>query len=247
MGEDKLRVGEVEFFLSIDPSTYSQPSTVDRFVLLKTKIQIDFFARHAPIDVKNIVDLGIYKGGSVVLYQELFSPNRIVGLDLVSERVEALDQYIAQRALGERIRLYYGTDQGDRRLLSTIVRKNFGSEPLDLVVDDASHMYEPTKTSFNLLFPLLRPGGVYVIEDWGWAHWDDAYYQGATHSFAEEKTALSKLILELVMVSASRPGMIREIHLRPANAYVVRGNTSIPPGFDITSSYLSSGRQLLSE
>jgi predicted methyltransferase len=35
---------------------------------------------------------------------------------------------------------------------------------LDLVVDDTSHL-GPTRASFNTLFPRLRPGGVYVIED----------------------------------------------------------------------------------
>jgi hypothetical protein len=45
------------------------------------------------------------------------------------------------------------------------------SAPLDLVIDDASHIYGPTKASFQALFPLLRPGGLYLIEDWAWAHW----------------------------------------------------------------------------
>ena len=39
-------------------------------------------------------------------------------------------------------------------------------EPLDLVIDDASHLYGPTMASFEVLFPRLRPGGLYVIEDW---------------------------------------------------------------------------------
>ena len=39
------------------------------------------------------------------------------------------------------------------------------------MIDDASHMYEHTKVSFETLFPLLRPGGQYIIEDWSWACW----------------------------------------------------------------------------
>ncbi|MFP3608175.1 class I SAM-dependent methyltransferase, partial [Paraburkholderia sp. SIMBA_053] len=41
-----------------------------------------------------------------------------------------------------------------------------------LVVDDASHFYEQTKTSFKTLFPLVRPGGLYIIEDWNWSFQD---------------------------------------------------------------------------
>jgi predicted O-methyltransferase YrrM len=244
-GNDTLRVGATEFYLSTDSTTYSAVSTTNRLTLLKTKKQLDFFARHAPSTVHNIVDLGIYKGGSIALYHELFRPKRIVGLDLISERAPALDEFISRNSLDDTIRLYYNTDQSDRNALESIMRENFGEEPIDLVVDDASHLYEPTKRSLNELLPRLRPGGVYVIEDWGWAHWPDEYYQGSTHPFTGEVTPLSKLILELVMVNASRPGLVNEIHIRPANVYLVRGREPNSPGIDIASSYSSSGYNLL--
>ena len=38
------------------------------------------------------------------------------------------------------------------------------------MIDDASHLYEPSLASFETLFPLLRPGGTYIIEDWKWEH-----------------------------------------------------------------------------
>jgi hypothetical protein len=41
---------------------------------------------------------------------------------------------------------------------------------LDLVLDDCSHLYEPTRASFNEPFPRLRPRGAYVIEDRQSAH-----------------------------------------------------------------------------
>src|SRR4029077_11377083 len=37
---------------------------------------------------------------------------------------------------------------------------------IDVVIDDASHLYGPTRRSFEILFPLLKPGGAYIIEDW---------------------------------------------------------------------------------
>jgi cephalosporin hydroxylase len=36
----------------------------------------------------------------------------------------------------------------------------------DLFVDDASHDGNLTVATLRLLWPLLRPGGIYVIEDW---------------------------------------------------------------------------------
>jgi hypothetical protein len=42
--------------------------------------------------------------------------------------------------------------------------------PLDLVIDDASHRLRETISSFEVLFPLLRPGGLFLLEDWDWQH-----------------------------------------------------------------------------
>lgn len=36
----------------------------------------------------------------------------------------------------------------------------------DLIIDDASHRGLLTQASFDLLWPLVSPGGFYVIEDW---------------------------------------------------------------------------------
>jgi len=46
----------------------------------------------------------------------------------------------------------------------------------DLIVDDASHDGGKTLETFRLLWPLVSPGGYYVVEDWmvalGWPGWD---------------------------------------------------------------------------
>jgi hypothetical protein len=67
-------------------------------------------------------------------------------------------------------------------------------------VDDASHTYEETRTSFEFLFPLLSPGGIYVIEDWSWAHHPD--YQSADARFSNHR-ALSNLLFEQIMLLGS--------------------------------------------
>jgi hypothetical protein len=72
------------------------------------------------------------------------------------------------------VRPHYGVDQADRARLREIVRREIGDRPIDLVVDDASHLYLPTLATFEVLFPLLRPGGRFVIEDWRWQHKVDA-------------------------------------------------------------------------
>lgn len=248
-GEEHLRVGNTNFIVTTDPSTWDEAeSRSDQFVLLKNRRLIETLLRLAPKRVENVLDLGIFKGGSVALYSELFSPKRLVGIELDCNRVDALDQFISRHSLGEQIRLHYGINQNDLGLLAAILQENFGDDPLDMVVDDCSHMYEPTKRSLNMLLPRLRPGGLYVIEDWGWAHWPAERWQGSQHQFVDEETPLSQLILELVMVAASRPDLIRELTIWHSAVYITTGDEVISDGgFDISKSYLTDGRRILCE
>ena len=66
---------------------------------------------------------------------------------------------------------------------------------LDLVVDDASHLYEQTRTSLKFLFPLLSPGGTYLIEDWAWSHRENAQVKGHPWS---RMPSMTNLVFELV-------------------------------------------------
>jgi predicted O-methyltransferase YrrM len=244
-----LEIGDTHFLLTIDRGDWkANESDADRFILAKTKWMVESLASRAPDRVDNIVDLGIFKGGSVALFHELFSPKHLVGIDREVDRVDALDQFIARHTLGDVVHLYYGTSQDDRARLTSIVHENFGDEPLDLVVDDCSHMYEQTKASLDILLPRLREGGLYLIEDWAWAHWPAEHWQGATHQFAAERTPLSKLILELAMVVGSRPGLIREMNIQRGSVYLTRGKEVVSdPRFDISEAYLTAGRTILNE
>jgi SAM-dependent methyltransferase len=243
---EHLQVGKTHFDLTIDREAWdSADSECDRFPLLKMDYMIDRLVEIAPERVGNVVDLGIFKGGSVALYAELFRPRRLVGIDRLPDRVESLDEFVIQRALSDVVRLYYGTDQGDGAALRRILREEFGDEPLDLVVDDCSHVYGPTKAALNVLLPRLRPGGLYVIEDWGWAHWEGDYWQGPNHPFVDEQTPLSRLILELVMLAASRPALIAKVTVRMETVYLSRGDEVAPDRFDVSASYMSDGRPML--
>jgi hypothetical protein len=240
-------VGNARFLVTLEPSVWesSDPDS-DRFVLLKNKGMIENLLNFAPESVDNAIDLGIFKGGSVALIHELFSPKRLVGIDWLHDRADVLDRFIARYSLSDQICLFYDTSQGDQDRLSWILRESLRDEPLDLVIDDCSHLYDMTKASLNILLPRLRRGGLYVIEDWGWAHWPDDYWQGSTHQMIDEETPLSKLILELAMVVASCPGLISEMIIRPGNVYLRRGKDAISElDFDISACYLTAGRQIL--
>ena len=179
----------------------------DCFIFYKIKLLVDqyarFWSRKRDFYPQNILELGIWDGGSIAFWFEYFQPKKHVGID-ISQKQDSryFQRYITSRGLENRIKSYCATDQGDSGRLRQIVNDEF-SGPLDLVIDDASHLYEPTKRSFETLFPLLRPGGLYVIEDWAWAYWKE--FQAPDHPWATE-TPLANLIFELIEATGTGRG-----------------------------------------
>ena len=115
---------------------------------------------------QRIVELGVKDGGSAMLMSLAAEPERLLALDLEAEVPTRLKDFIAGRGLEARVKAVGGVDQSDRSVLTSLLDDWFGEEPLDLVVDDASHMFAPSLRSFDVCFPRLRPGGVFVLEDW---------------------------------------------------------------------------------
>ncbi len=103
-----------------------------------------------------ILELGVFGGDSLEMWRDCFPRATVVGVDL---KPPALD-------LGDRVHIVYG-DQTDAALMAQI-RERHAPGGFDLIVDDASHMGITTARSLQALFERhLRPGGLYVIEDWG--------------------------------------------------------------------------------
>jgi len=109
-----------------------------------------------------LLELGVLQGGSLLLWRDYFERGVIAGLDLNPVHVEDPTG---------RIRVYTGGQQ-DTALLDRIARE-CAPEGFDVVIDDCSHVGELARVSFWHLFEHhLKPGGLYVIEDWGTGYWD---------------------------------------------------------------------------
>lgn len=111
----------------------------------------------------NLLEIGIYKGGSLHLWRDYFPSAQVTGIDL----------NLPQDFLpGERVQIYQG-DQTDKNFLSRVAELT-APGGFDIIIDDASHVGEWTRQTFWHLFEHhLIPGGLYVIEDWGTGYWPD--------------------------------------------------------------------------
>lgn len=200
------------------------------FLLLKHRPVVErYFEVVEDLRPRHVFELGILEGGSTALLLELAQPHAMVAIDRNPPGTPALHDYVSRRKLDQVIRIHTDVDQADRNRLAEIAAQAFGEEPLDLVVDDCSHMYEATRASFNELFPRLRPGGLYLLEDWDWTR------EKKVAEMWADRIPLTKLVEDLILTLASSSDLISEIVVEPELARVRRGDASIDSlGFDLT-------------
>lgn len=141
----------------------------DHLVVVKPMDVVDAYRELLDAhDEPRMVELGIAYGGSVALLALVGRPSRFVAIELSDKPIPLLDKVVQEHGLN--VGLYFGVDQADQVRIREIVDEEFGDEELDIVIDDASHMYTETVASFEVLFPRVRPGGRYIIEDWASDH-----------------------------------------------------------------------------
>jgi hypothetical protein len=115
-----------------------------------------------------LLELGVFHGDSLAMWRDGFPRATIVGVDVEPPEID----------LGPRVHIARG-DQGDRALM-TDLRESLAPDGFQVVIDDASHVGVLSARSLNALFvEHLRPGGLYIIEDWGTGYfpggsWADA-------------------------------------------------------------------------
>ncbi len=84
-------------------------------------------------------------------------------------RIYSFDIYDKTTLQEDRIKIFKGS-QVDLVFLEKVI-KEIGE--LDIVIDDGSHINEHVIKTFEFLFPKLKDGGVYIIEDTQTSYWKD--------------------------------------------------------------------------
>jgi hypothetical protein len=224
--DDTFWIGDTEYVCR--PVFRRFRSTASRFCLLKPRWAVEEYERlvdeRSP---QNIVEVGVYHGASTALLAEVARPKKLVAFDIAETRSPALDEWVRGRGLEQRVVAEFGIDQADAARLADVVDREFANEQLDLVIDDASHALEPTRQTFNCLFPRLVVEGVYVIEDW-WMQ-------------------LAPLVVELIVIAALQPTIVADIRVNHGWVVVRRGNADLDTASFDASSLLWPGAQAVIE
>jgi hypothetical protein len=111
-----------------------------------------------------ILEIGIYRGGSLDMWRWFFGDQvTLVGVDIDEN---------AKRAADPRHVVEIG-DQTDAEFLRRVAEKH---GPFDIIIDDGGHEMQQQIVTAETLFPLLRDGGVFLIEDCHTSYWES--YEG---------------------------------------------------------------------
>jgi hypothetical protein len=99
-----------------------------------------------------LLEIGILGGASLAVWEAYFANGTIIGADIDRRTL----RFARPRVLIEII------DQSNIEHLTQLAIRH---GPFDVIVEDGSHMWEHQITSLRTLFPFLKNGGFYVVED----------------------------------------------------------------------------------
>jgi len=106
------------------------------------------------------MEVGTADGASLKAWRDCFPNAHVVGMD-----IHPCDATVGQRQ--ERME----THVGDQRVKADCIRAA-GGRMFDVIVEDAYHSTENTLLTLFWLWPFVKPGGLYVVEEWANVHRD---------------------------------------------------------------------------
>lgn len=99
------------------------------------------------------LEIGVNNGGSMQMWRRFFGDDAVIfGID-IDPKCAQFDGQSGQVRIGS---------QADPDFLAAVVDEMGG---VDVVLDDGSHRMEHVEASLRALFPRLKMGGTYMIED----------------------------------------------------------------------------------
>ena len=110
-----------------------------------------------------LLEIGVFNGGSLEVWNKYFNNDDkvIVGLD-IDKRCKDL------KFSTDKIKVIVG-NASDSNVLGLI--KDLGIDQFDIIIDDGSHTSWDIVKTFNNLFPILKEGGLYIVEDLHCSYW----------------------------------------------------------------------------
>ena len=161
---EQQRRGQVQGFENLPPpsSDFTLPGNNDflevyqRYPYHTDKVAQGYMPAYLDIaadlgPAARVCELGVFSGGSLAAWQQIFPQGLVAGVDVNPDMgwPPGTIRIVASQ---------------DDPALPGLLLEHAGE--WDLIVDDASHDGALTAAALEHLWPLVAPGGFYVIEDW---------------------------------------------------------------------------------
>jgi hypothetical protein len=103
-------------------------------------------------NLENFLEIGLWEGDSIRMWRDYFNTGHLVGADILD-----LSHVVLPNTQ------IHICDQSDRNQLSDLVNKTFNE--FNIIIDDGGHWQHQQQITLGFMFPFLKSGGVFVIED----------------------------------------------------------------------------------
>jgi len=106
-----------------------------------------------------VLEFGVFQGGSLQMWKKYFGKRaRIIGVD-INPDCKKLEE--------KGVEIYIG-DQENRKFLKKLMKK-IGE--VDVVIEDGGHTMRQQINTFEEVYPHVKEGGVFLIEDLHTSYW----------------------------------------------------------------------------
>jgi len=128
-----------------------------------------FLEKDEPV---TMLEIGVQNGGSLEIWKKYFPQGSVIhGIDI--------DEKCLQLKFSEGIFFHLG-NAADH----SFMEKTFSETQFDVIIDDGSHICKEVIQTFEYLFPKMKNGGCYIVEDMHTSYWKE-FGGGGTKSSIE--------------------------------------------------------------
>lgn len=182
----KLELLNGKFEKNNDLSLLAEKFGTDKSTTGYTSVYHEIMKEKREIENVSLLEIGIFKGSSIKMWHQYFRHANIFGIDngrllpntnlLLGDSnqnpsehdISLLDESNCVTAQfdwleNNRIKCAIADQRSYKQLLDAFSK--FGNAYFDYIVDDGHHFQEHQQKSFALMFPHVKPGGYYIIED----------------------------------------------------------------------------------
>ncbi|CAI5521557.1 unnamed protein product [Closterium sp. Naga37s-1] len=159
----------------------------------------------------NMLEIGLKYGDSLKLWKRAFPRGRIYGIDneMISKKHQA-------EARDPRVRLMVG-DQANGTFLEQVVAEIKSAVGLlDFIVDDGGHTMDQQQTSLKHLLPLVKPGGIYFIEDLETSYYTKCHITGCYEGGPPGLNTTTIHVLKKLMDVVNRDYIEKQAYIKRA-------------------------------